>query len=73
MLKWRYGEEIEQLSKMKNTDEIRVRGIRSGGYGQLPKIIMVDPNIPLAAKGIYAYFVSFTYVFPVAHRTQHRP
>lgn len=44
------------MSKMKNTDEIRVRGIRSGGYGQLPKIIMVDPNIPLAAKGIYTVF-----------------
>ena len=48
------------MSKKKNTDEIRVRGIRSGGYGQLPKIIMVDPDIPLAAKGLYAYFVSFT-------------
>lgn len=44
----------------KNTDEIHVRGIRSKGFGQLPKIVMLDPNIPLAAKGIYAHFVSYT-------------
>lgn len=48
------------MSNRKNTDEIRVRGIRSGGYGQLPKIVMLDPNIPIASKGILAFFVSFT-------------
>lgn len=48
------------MSNRKNTDEIRVRGIRSGGYGQLPKIVMLDPNIPISAKGIYAFFASFT-------------
>lgn len=48
------------MSNQKNTDEIRVRGIRSGGYGQLPKIVMIDPNIPISAKGIYAFFASFT-------------
>ena len=48
------------LNPTKNTDVIRMKGILAGGYGQIAKIVMMDPDIPLPAKGIYAYFCSFT-------------
>jgi len=44
----------------KFSDELRVSGIRSGGYGQLPKIVMLDPDLSAESKAIYAYFASYT-------------
>ena len=41
-------------------DEIRYRGVLSRGYGQLAKIVMIDTDLTLEAKGIYAYFASYT-------------
>ena len=41
-------------------DELIVSGVRSHGYGQLPKIVMLDSDLTIEAKGIYAYFASFT-------------
>ena len=41
-------------------DEIRMRGVRCKGYGQLAKFVMLDPSLSIEAKGIYAYFVSYT-------------
>ena len=42
------------------TDELRVSGIRSGGFGQLPKAVMLDPDLSAESKAIYAYFASYT-------------
>ena len=42
------------------SDEIRFFGIMSRGYGQLAKAVMLDPDLTIEAKAIYAYFVSFT-------------
>lgn len=39
---------------------IRFDGLKSAGYGMIPKAVMIDPRLPLKAKGIYAYFCSFT-------------
>ena len=39
---------------------IRFTGLKAAGYGLIPKAIMTDPRLPLKAKGIYAYFCSFT-------------
>lgn len=35
-------------------------GIKSLGYGMIPKAVMVDQRLPIKSKGIYAYFASFT-------------
>ena len=40
-------------------DELRVKGVLSKGYGQLAKIVMLDPLLTLEAKSIYAYFCSY--------------
>ena len=35
-------------------------GLKSLGYGMIPKAVMIDQRLPIKAKGIYAYFASFT-------------
>ena len=57
-------------------DEVRVRGIRAKGFGQLPRIVFVDPAVSVTAKGIYAYFCSYTgsgknTAFPTRNRILH--
>lgn len=39
---------------------IRAGGILGGGYGFIPKIVMLDDRLELKSKGIYAYFAAFT-------------
>jgi len=39
---------------------IRFSGLKSAGYGLIPKAVMIDERLPIKAKGIYAYFCSFT-------------
>ena len=40
-------------------DELKVEGIKCKGYGILPKYVMIDPDLTIEAKGIYAYFCSY--------------
>ena len=35
-------------------------GINCSGYGIIPKAVTTDPRLPIAAKGLYAYYASFT-------------
>ena len=46
-------------SKSDFISELRVVGINYKGYGQLPKYVMLDPDLTIEAKGIYAYFCSY--------------
>lgn len=39
---------------------IKFSGLKSAGYGMIPKAVMLDPRLTVKAKGIYAYFCSFT-------------
>lgn len=39
---------------------IRFSGLKSCGYGIIPKAVMIDERLPVKSKGIYAYFCSFT-------------
>ena len=52
-----------------------VSGLKAWGYGMIPKAVMVDQRLPLKAKGIYAYFASFSgnggYAFPKKELIQH--
>lgn len=50
------------MSKMQPdqyTDELREEGVTSRGYGVLPKFPMLDADLSIEAKGIYAYFCSY--------------
>ena len=42
-----------------SSDEVRIKGILSKGYGQTAKIVMLDPALSLEAKAIYGYFCSY--------------
>ncbi len=37
-----------------------VEGVRCRGYGLIPKAVMLDPGLSAPAKGVYAFFASFT-------------
>ena len=50
----------EEPSQNQVYSRIRFDGLKAAGYGMIPKAVMVDPRLPLKAKGIYAYFCSFT-------------
>ncbi len=39
---------------------IRASGLKSAGYGLVPKAVMTDRRITVKAKGLYAYYASFT-------------
>lgn len=39
---------------------IRFSGLKAAGFGMIPKAVMLDTRLPVKAKGIYAYFCSFT-------------
>ena len=45
---------------MQMTDELRVRGVRSRGFGQLAKAAMLDSDLSLESRAILAYFTSYT-------------
>ncbi len=48
--------------------DLVVRGIKSLGYGTIPKAVMIDDRLSYKAKALYAYFCSFsgngTFAFP---------
>ena len=35
-------------------------GLKSHGYGIIPRIVMQDPRLDIKAKAIYAYYVVYT-------------
>lgn len=39
---------------------LSVTGLMAAGYGRLSYMVMTDPRISVKAKGMYAYFVSFS-------------
>lgn len=50
---------MDQSQKNSFGDLLRVEGIQSMGFGILPKFIMIDTDLTLEAKSIYAYFCSY--------------
>ena len=50
----------DDSSKSKVYSKISVSGLKSAGFGMIPKAVMTDERLPLKSKGIYAYFCSFT-------------
>ncbi|MBU5428408.1 helix-turn-helix domain-containing protein [Tissierella pigra] len=41
-------------------ERVRFSGIKSLGYGMIPKAVLMDQRLSVKAKGIYAYFASYT-------------
>lgn len=39
---------------------LSMSGIRMAGYGMIPRSVMYDDRLSVKAKGVYAYFASFT-------------
>jgi hypothetical protein len=41
-------------------NKIRLHGLKAAGYGMIPKAVMFDSRLHIKAKGLYAYFCSFS-------------
>jgi len=52
--------EASAVVKFDFEDELKVHGINAKGYGILPKFVMLDKNLTIEAKAIYAYFCSYS-------------
>lgn len=53
----------EDLTASENTaaqSMLKSRGMKALGFGTIPKTAMIDPRLSIKAKGIYAYFCSFS-------------
>ena len=49
----------EQREPSDTTDRLVMRGVKSQGFGTIPKLAMLDFRLSWQAKAIYAYFCSF--------------
>lgn len=56
----KYSEKLEASPGDEKCSRIRIGGMKSQGYGTIAKAPMQDRRISLKAKGIYAYFCSFS-------------
>lgn len=45
---------------MSEKNEIQIIGVLSKGYGIMPKMVALDKNLSLEAKGIYSFLTSFS-------------
>ena len=50
---------MDNLINFDFVDELKIEGINYKGYGILPKYVMLDRDLTIEAKGIYAYFCSY--------------
>lgn len=50
---------MDNVIKLDFIDELKIEGVKYKGYGVLPKYVMIDPDLTIEAKGIYAYFCSY--------------
>ena len=57
--KLQMGPRIEQEVK-EGYDFAYYAGLKSHGYGIIPRIVMQDPRLDIKAKAIYAYYVVYT-------------
>ena len=62
-------EELDVKKSQGMTDSYELIGIDSEGYGKVSKCLMLDTNIDPSAKGLFAYYATYTgsgmnYAFP---------
>lgn len=56
----KFSEKPEDTKHGLANSRIRFSGLKAAGFGMIPKAVMIDPRLPVKAKGVYAYFCSFT-------------
>ena len=56
----KFSEKPEDTKPGLAYSRIRFSGLKAAGFGMIPKAVMIDPRLPVKAKGVYAYFCSFT-------------
>lgn len=56
----KFEEKPEDTKHSLAYSRIRFSGLKAAGFGMIPKAVMLDPRLPVKAKGVYAYFCSFT-------------
>jgi hypothetical protein len=56
----KFSEQPEDNKDNITYSRIRFSGLKAAGFGMIPKAVMIDDRLPVKAKGIYAYFCSFT-------------
>lgn len=56
----KFSEKLEDTKHGLAYSRIRFSGLKAAGFGMIPKAVMIDPRLPVKAKGVYAYFCSFT-------------
>lgn len=56
----KFSEKPEDTKHGLAYSRIRFSGLKAAGFGMIPKAVMIDPRLPVKAKGVYAYFCSFT-------------
>lgn len=56
----KFSEKSEDTKHGLAYSRIRFSGLKAAGFGMIPKAVMIDPRLPVKAKGVYAYFCSFT-------------
>ena len=50
---------MDNVITLQFIDELKIEGINYKGYGVIPKFVMLDSDLTIEAKGIYAYFCSY--------------
>lgn len=56
----KFAEETQQTNGGTLYGSLAYCGLTSSGYGMIPKAVMYDERLSAKAKGLYAYFASFT-------------
>lgn len=56
----KFSEKPEDTKHGLAYSRIKFSGLKAAGFGMIPKAVMIDPRLPVKAKGVYAYFCSFT-------------
>lgn len=56
----KFSEKPEDTKHGLAYSRISFSGLKAAGFGMIPKAVMIDPRLPVKAKGVYAYFCSFT-------------
>ena len=54
----KFEEKPEDTKHSLAYSRIRFSGLKAAGFGMIPKAVMLDPRLPVKAKGVYAYFCS---------------
>ena len=50
---------LKDKEKQDLKDILKVEGILFKGFGHIPKFVMLDTDLTLVSKSIYAYFCSY--------------